>query len=367
MTTPAPDFFGPGAAGTGRIAIPLQHRGIQVEGIDLSPAMLAQLRGRSGGDVVRVEVGDMTSVRLGRTIGVVYLVFNSIGNVTTQEGQVAVFETAAAHLLPGGCLVVEVGVPDLQRGARPPGADRGAAAPAPVGGLGRPALHRAQRAARVRLGETRPGDPTPGSPLRHHDRLGWATVSQAPGLRDQKKADTRRRLAECAFALFVEHGFDAVTVADIATAAGVSVTTLFSYFPVKEALTFDVSGDQLSALTSAVRYRTPGTPVVDAVEAHAVRMLEATASDSEVRSRYVRLLQETPAIQHHIGATMLHEWRPDLARTLRESVSGLDEVEATIAAHHLLSALFMLTTSLDAGVAGRIFSPLRSGLGRLGA
>jgi len=156
VTPDAPDFFGPGVAehyddpddrmfspalvdpavgvlaglagahgalelaiGTGRVAIPLQQRGIRVEGIDLSAAMLAQLRTKPGGSSIPAQVGDMTTVRLGHTVGVVYLVYNTIGNVTSQDGQVAVFETAAAHLGPGGCFVVEVGVPDLQR--LPPG------------------------------------------------------------------------------------------------------------------------------------------------------------------------------------------------------------------------------------------------------
>lgn len=103
------------AIGTGRVAIPLAQRGVPVEGVDLSAAMVEQMRRKPGGDAIPVVVGDMTSVRLGRTFALTYLVFNTIGNVTTQDGQVAVFETASAHLRPGGCFVVEVGVPDLQR------------------------------------------------------------------------------------------------------------------------------------------------------------------------------------------------------------------------------------------------------------
>jgi hypothetical protein len=103
------------AIGTGRVAIPLAARAIHVEGLDLSAAMIAQMRRKPGGDVIPAVVADMTTARLGRTFGLVYLVFNTIGNVTSQEGQVAVFETASAHLHGGGCFVVEVGVPDLQR------------------------------------------------------------------------------------------------------------------------------------------------------------------------------------------------------------------------------------------------------------
>ncbi len=103
------------AIGTGRIAVPLAARGVEVVGVDPSAAMLARLRAKPGaGSITAVEAG-MTDVRLGREFDLVYLVFNTIGNVTTQDGQVAVFETAAAHLRPGGSFLVEVGVPDLQR------------------------------------------------------------------------------------------------------------------------------------------------------------------------------------------------------------------------------------------------------------
>lgn len=103
------------AIGTGRVAIPLARRGIHVEGVDLSAAMVGQLRDKPGGESIPTVVGDMTNVRLGRTFALTYLVFNTIGNVTSQDGQVAIFETAAAHLDQGGCFVIEVGVPDLQR------------------------------------------------------------------------------------------------------------------------------------------------------------------------------------------------------------------------------------------------------------
>lgn len=103
------------AVGTGRVALPLAERGVPVSGIELSPDMVAQLRAKPGGEAIPVTLGDMAEVRLGRTFRLVYLVFNTIGNVETQDRQVACFATAAAHLEPGGCFVVEVGVPDLRR------------------------------------------------------------------------------------------------------------------------------------------------------------------------------------------------------------------------------------------------------------
>jgi Methyltransferase domain len=103
------------AIGTGRIALPLSARGIDVRGIELSQAMVQQLRQKPGGRELQVTIGDMTSTRVEGSFRLVYLVFNTIGNLTTQAEQVACFANAAAHLQPGGCFVVEVGVPELRR------------------------------------------------------------------------------------------------------------------------------------------------------------------------------------------------------------------------------------------------------------
>jgi SAM-dependent methyltransferase len=107
------------AIGTGRIALPLAARGVEVHGIDLSRAMVARLRAKPGGDAITVAVGDIATTRVDGTFSLVYLVFNTIMNLTTQDAQVACFRSAAAHLEPGGCFVVEVGVPELRR--LPPG------------------------------------------------------------------------------------------------------------------------------------------------------------------------------------------------------------------------------------------------------
>jgi SAM-dependent methyltransferase len=97
--------------GTGRIALPLAERGVRVHGIDLSPDMVAQLRAKPGGGDIPVAIGDFASTRASGTFSLVYLVFNTINNLTTQEAQVACFANAATHLEPGGSFVVEVGVP----------------------------------------------------------------------------------------------------------------------------------------------------------------------------------------------------------------------------------------------------------------
>jgi SAM-dependent methyltransferase len=103
------------AIGTGRVALPLSERGVHVHGIELSEAMVRQLRAKPGADTIDVAIGDMTTTRVEGRYGLVYLVFNTIGNVTTQDGQVAVFENAAAHLVPGGCFLIETLVPVVQR------------------------------------------------------------------------------------------------------------------------------------------------------------------------------------------------------------------------------------------------------------
>jgi hypothetical protein len=131
----APDVLGPtvdflcglaggGAAlefaiGTGRVGLALSQRGIPVAGIELSPAMIERLVAKPGGDAINVVVGDMTTARVDGQFTLVYLVFNTIMNLTTQDEQVECFLNAATHLEPGGTFVIEVVVPDLRR--VPPG------------------------------------------------------------------------------------------------------------------------------------------------------------------------------------------------------------------------------------------------------
>ncbi|HET6834142.1 MAG TPA: class I SAM-dependent methyltransferase [Acidimicrobiales bacterium] len=107
------------AVGTGRVALPLAARGVPVSGIELSTAMAEQLPAKDGAQHIEVTIGDMATTRVGGSFRLVYLVFNTIGNLTTQDQQVACFANAAAHLEPGGYFLIEVGVPDLRR--LPPG------------------------------------------------------------------------------------------------------------------------------------------------------------------------------------------------------------------------------------------------------
>ena len=107
-------FGGPAlefAIGTGRIALPLAEAGIAVDGIELSPDMVARMRDKPGGDRIDVTMGDMSQTGIGRTYALVYLVYNTISNLLTQDDQVRCFENAARHLAPGGVFVVECGLP----------------------------------------------------------------------------------------------------------------------------------------------------------------------------------------------------------------------------------------------------------------
>jgi SAM-dependent methyltransferase len=118
------DLAGTGAAlelgiGTGRIALPLSRRGVRVHGIELSAPMVAQLQAKPGSDEIAVTIGDFATTRVDGSFKVAYLVRNTITNLTTQDQQVECFRNVAAHLEPGGCFVIEVYIPELQR--LPPG------------------------------------------------------------------------------------------------------------------------------------------------------------------------------------------------------------------------------------------------------
>ena len=107
------------AVGTGRVAVPLVARGVPVVGIELSEPMVAQLRRKVGAATLPVAVGDMATTRVSGEFALVYLVFNTLGNLRTQSEQVECFRNAARHLAPGGRFVVEIGVPALR--LLPPG------------------------------------------------------------------------------------------------------------------------------------------------------------------------------------------------------------------------------------------------------
>ena len=118
------DLAGGGAAlefaiGTGRVAVPLSERGVRVTGIELSEPMVEQLRRKASTTEMPVAIGDMASTQVGGAYSLVYLVFNTLGNLRTQEEQVDCFRNAARHLAPGGHFVIEMWVPGIRR--FPPG------------------------------------------------------------------------------------------------------------------------------------------------------------------------------------------------------------------------------------------------------
>ncbi|HUI70719.1 MAG TPA: class I SAM-dependent methyltransferase [Spirochaetia bacterium] len=107
------------AIGTGRVAVPLSERGVPVTGIELSPHMVEQLRTKADAATIPVIVGDMATALAPGKYTLVYLVYNTISNILSQEGQVACFRNAFRHLNPGGRFVIELGVPELR--TLPPG------------------------------------------------------------------------------------------------------------------------------------------------------------------------------------------------------------------------------------------------------
>lgn len=97
--------------GSGRIALPLAARGVRVDGIDISPHMVAKLRAKPGGEAISVVIGDMVDLDVPDSYRLVYVVFNSFFNVLSQDDQVRCFENVAAHLTDDGVFVIEAGTP----------------------------------------------------------------------------------------------------------------------------------------------------------------------------------------------------------------------------------------------------------------
>lgn len=119
-------------------------------------------------------------------------------------------------------------------------------------------------------------------------------MTEVTGRRERKKAQTRKALADAALELFLERGYEKVGVKEVADAADVSVTTLFKYFPSKEALVFDQDEDIEAALVLAVHGRPPAHSVVDALRKHILRLTESAPSDE-----FLRLIESEPALRDY--------------------------------------------------------------------
>ncbi|GLZ14144.1 TetR family transcriptional regulator [Actinomadura sp. NBRC 104425] len=142
-------------------------------------------------------------------------------------------------------------------------------------------------------------------------------VIAVAGLRERKKEQTRRRIAEVALRLFTERGFDAVTVNEIAEAAEVAKATLFAYFPTKESLALHgVGGDPLAEI---VARRPPGQTFLEALRAHyrAFAAAQPPEADLDALLARVRVIQSSPALQNAANA-LLYQQRQALAQVLAD-------------------------------------------------
>lgn len=104
--------------GTGRIALPLQATGVEVHGVDASPAMVAKLRAKSGGDKLPVSLGNFADVPVDGRYALIYVLFNTFFALLSQDEQARCFQNVARHLSPSGVFAIEVFVPDLTRFTR---------------------------------------------------------------------------------------------------------------------------------------------------------------------------------------------------------------------------------------------------------
>jgi SAM-dependent methyltransferase len=101
--------------GTGRFALPLAAKGVEVHGVDAAESMIARLREKPGGDRLQITTGNFAEVPVDEKFRLVYIVFNTFFALSSQDEQVRCFRNVAAHLEPGGCFVIEAFVPDLTR------------------------------------------------------------------------------------------------------------------------------------------------------------------------------------------------------------------------------------------------------------
>ncbi|MER6732885.1 TetR/AcrR family transcriptional regulator [Streptomyces puniciscabiei] len=172
-------------------------------------------------------------------------------------------------------------------------------------------------------------------------------TTEPMGRRERKKAATRQALADAALELFLEHGFDAVSIRDIAEAADVSTTTLFKHFPSKEALLFDMDADVERALVAAVRDRAPGTPLLESLREHMLRARAVKPEYDEQIAAFRRLVTSTPAlVEYHRRMWMRHE------RALTEAIAAdtgapADDPACAALAHLALEARALATTAPD--------------------
>ncbi len=146
-------------------------------------------------------------------------------------------------------------------------------------------------------------------------------MTETVGRRERKKAATRQALADAALRLFLEHGYDAVSVKDVAEAADVSTTTLFKHFSGKEALVFDEDESREAELVAAVRDRAPGTSVPRALHGYVLQARMMRQADDPQFAAFRRLIERTPALREH-AQRMWTRHESALAHAIAEEVGA---------------------------------------------
>jgi AcrR family transcriptional regulator len=170
------------------------------------------------------------------------------------------------------------------------------------------------------------------------------------GLRETKKLETRREIADTAMRLFVQRGFDHVTVAEVAAAARVSEKTVFNYFPTKEDLFFDEVPEREAALAAAIRDRKPGESVVTAL--HRLQAGQCPRLCSAGFATFARIIEESPALAAK-ELEVMAKLTETLAGAIRDEL-GVPEIDAKIAANMLVGVHWQLFRNARAqALAGR--------------
>lgn len=169
------------------------------------------------------------------------------------------------------------------------------------------------------------------------------------GRRERKKAATRKAISDVATMMFLERGFDNVSIREVADAADVSPTTVFAHFPQKEALVFDEDTEQRDRLVAAVRERPAGMPIHRAIQDFYVQEVRVSAEEHgpDVARVFIDFMNQTPALREY-GARMWLRHEDALAQAIAEDV-GLDEptAEIRVYARFVLQTQMMVTESDD--------------------
>jgi AcrR family transcriptional regulator len=193
-------------------------------------------------------------------------------------------------------------------------------------------------------------------------------MSTAPGLRERKKEQTRRAIAETARRLFVERGFDAVTVAEVAREANVSEATVFNYFPAKEDLFYGQMESFETALVEAVRNRPPGQSVVAAFRDFVLESSRALDERADVIMTAGRVINASQALQAREREVVAEATASLAALLAEEAAAGADDVEPLVVANALMGAQRALVehvrASVLAGVRGRKLAAIARSQGK---